>query len=55
MVRVLTELNYVFRPLGSEVQLPSDPAMLRTLIPRLGSVNVVALPATVVTSSTAAI
>ena len=44
MVRVLTELNYVFVPLGSTAELPSDPARLRSLIPRLGSVNVVALP-----------
>lgn len=55
MVRVLTELNYVFRPLGSEAELPSDPATLRTLIPRLGSVNVVALPRTAATSSAAVV
>lgn len=44
MVKVLTDLNYVFRPLGSGVELPSDPVALKALIPRLGSVNVVALP-----------
>ena len=55
MVRVLTELNYVFRPLGSEVELPSDPATLRTLIPRVGSVNVVAVPAAPVTSRAAVV
>ena len=44
MVKVLTDLNYVFRPLDSSVELPSDPAMLRTVIPRFGSLNVVALP-----------
>lgn len=43
MVKVLTDLDYVFRPLGSQIELPSEAATLRTLIPRLGSVNVVAL------------
>lgn len=46
MVKMLTDSNYVFRPLGSGIDLPSDPTALRALIPRLGSVNVVALPRT---------
>lgn len=54
MVKFLTDLDYVFRPLGSAVELPSDPATLRTLIPRLGSVNVVALPRASATASPAA-
>jgi|CXWL01.1.fsa_nt_gi FkbM family methyltransferase len=53
MVRVLTDLGYVFLPVGSRVVFPSDPVRLRTLIPRLGSVNVVALPPTSASSSAA--
>ncbi len=44
MVSLLADLKYVFRPLGSSRELPSDPAALRALIPAEGSVNVVALP-----------
>lgn len=44
MVSALTLLGYVFRPLGSSEELPSDPDALRSQIPRGGSVNVVALP-----------
>jgi len=44
MVNLLVGSNYVFQPLGSTRELPSDPAALRSLIPHGGSVNVVALP-----------
>jgi len=44
MVSLLASANYVFRPLGSRRELPSDPGALRSLIPRGGSVNVVAFP-----------
>lgn len=44
MVGLLAGLKYVFRPLGSSRELPTDPVALRALIPAEGSVNVVALP-----------
>lgn len=44
MVSLLANANYVFRPLGSRRELPSDPGALRSLIPGGGSVNVVAFP-----------
>ena len=44
MVNLLVGSNYVFRPLGSTRELPSDPGALRSMIPHDGSVNVVALP-----------
>ena len=47
MVNVLAGSGYVFRPLGSTRDLPKDPAALRSLIPKEGSVNVVALPSRV--------
>jgi len=44
MVQLLTRLGYSFRKLNSDESLPSDPRELRSLIPREGSVNVVASP-----------
>lgn len=44
MVNTLTRSNYTFRLLDSLKELPKDPAMLRALIPRGGSINVVAFP-----------
>ncbi len=44
MVNTLTRSNYAFRLLDSLKELPKDPAMLRALIPREGSINVVAFP-----------
>ncbi|MEO8359973.1 MAG: FkbM family methyltransferase [Vicinamibacteria bacterium] len=44
MVRLLTDSGYGFRPLSSKRPLPTDPAALRALIPREGSINVVAFP-----------
>ena len=44
MVNLLVRAGYVFRPLGSARELPTDPRALRSSIPDEGSVNVVALP-----------
>ena len=44
MVNTLARSNYAFRLLDSLKELPKDPAMLRALIPREGSINVVAFP-----------
>ena len=44
MVILLAGSGYIFRPLGSSRELPTDPAALRSLIPDGGSVNVVAFP-----------
>ena len=44
MVNLLMESRYSFRPIGSARSLPRDPATLRSLIPKEGSVNVIAFP-----------
>lgn len=45
MVNLLARSSYVFRPLGSTRELPTDRAALRSMIPDGGSINVVAMPA----------
>jgi hypothetical protein len=44
MVDLLARAGYVLRPLGSSSDLPGDGPALRALIPREGSMNVVAFP-----------